>query len=98
MFINKEEKVLTIEKSATNLELHGSSTVCKNVNTAGTDENLFRLVLGHGARVLPLEPVPVFGTVPKLVLEGTNKRLCSDSCQCPGTKSERGLRTKRKYM
>ena len=31
------------------------------MNTAGTDENLFRLVpvLGHGARLLPLEPVPV---------------------------------------
>ena len=31
----------------------GSSTACKKVNTAGTDENLFRLVpvFGHGARV-----------------------------------------------
>ena len=36
-----------------------ASTACKKVNTAGTDENLFRLVLvpGHGARVLPLELV-----------------------------------------
>ena len=33
------------------------------VNTTGTDENLFKLVpvLGHGARVLPLELVPVLG-------------------------------------
>ena len=41
----------------------GSSAACKKVNTAGTDENLFRLVPvpGHGARVLPLEPVLVPG-------------------------------------
>ena len=41
-----------------------SSTACKEVNTADTDENLqFRLVpvLGHGARLLPLELVPVPG-------------------------------------
>ena len=32
-------------------------TAYEKVNTAGTDENLFRLVpvLGHGARVLPLD-------------------------------------------
>ena len=38
----------------------GSSTACKKVNTAGTDENLFRQVpvLAHGAQVLPLQPVP----------------------------------------
>ena len=35
-----------------------ASTACKKVNTAGTDENLLRLVPGHGARVLPLEIVP----------------------------------------
>ena len=37
------------------------STACEKVNTVGTDENLFRLVPGHGARVLPLELVPVPG-------------------------------------
>ena len=33
----------------------GVSTACKKVNTAGTDEGLFRLVPvpGHGARALP---------------------------------------------
>ena len=37
-----------------------ASTAYEKVNTAGTDENLFRLVpvLGHGDRVLPLELVP----------------------------------------
>ena len=44
----------------------GASTACKNVNTAGTDKNLFRLVPvpGHRARVLPalqLTPVPGHG-------------------------------------
>ena len=41
----------------------GASTAYEKVNTAGTDEILFRLVpvLGHGARVLPLELVPVSG-------------------------------------
>ena len=29
-----------------------ASTAYKKVNTMGTDENLFRLVTGHGARVL----------------------------------------------
>ena len=44
----------------------GSSTSCKKGNTADTDENLFRLVpvVGHCARVLPLE------------LVSTNKRQC----------------------
>ena len=39
----------------------GASTACEKVNTAGTDENLFRLVplLGNCAQVLPLELVPV---------------------------------------
>ena len=45
-----------------------ASTTCKKVNTAGADENLFRLVPvpGHGARVLPLKLVPEPGhAVPK---------------------------------
>ena len=47
----------------------GASTACKKVNTAGTHENLFRLVPvpGHGARVLPL--------VNKLVLRHQQKAL-----------------------
>ena len=45
-------------------QIWSSSTACKKVNTAGTDENLFRLmlVLGHGTQVLPLQPVPGHGT------------------------------------
>ena len=40
-----------------------ASTAYDKVNTTGTDEILFRLVpvLGHGARVLPLELLPVPG-------------------------------------
>ena len=50
MFINNYEKVLTIEKSAPSLELVLQQLACKKVNTAGTDETIFRLVpvLGHG--------------------------------------------------
>ena len=54
------------------------STVCEKIYTAGTDENLARQVpmLGHGARVLPLELVPVPGhAVPKLVLEQQQKAM-----------------------
>ena len=54
---------MTIEKSARNFEFHGSLTACEKVNTAGTDETLFRLVpaLRHSARVLPVKLVPVPG-------------------------------------
>ena len=38
-----------------------ASTAYEKVNTKGTGENLFRLVPLHGARVLPLELVPVPG-------------------------------------
>ena len=60
-------KVITIEKSA--------ATAYEKVYTTGTDENQFRLVpvLGHGARVLPLELVPVPGhgaRVLPLAMEG----------------------------
>ena len=36
----------------------GASTACKKVNTAGTDENLFRLVPvpGHGAQITARAP------------------------------------------
>ena len=58
------------------------------VNTTGTDENVFRLVpvLGHGARVLPLEQGAQISAQ-----SGTNKRLCSDWCPMPGHQSEQGL-------
>ena len=64
MFINNYETVLTIEKSATNLEFVLQHWACKKVNAAGTDENLFRLVpaLWHGARVLPLELESGYGS------------------------------------
>ena len=41
----------------------GASTACEKGNTAGTDENTFRLVTvpRHGARVLLPELVPVLG-------------------------------------
>ena len=58
----------------------GSSTACKKVNTAGTDENLFRLVPlpRHGAQVLPLGLVRArgcLGTVPKFVLGHPQKAM-----------------------
>ena len=57
LFINYEEKVLTIEKSCGGKFAVGASTACKKVKTAVTDESLFRLLPlpGHGARVLPLK-------------------------------------------
>ena len=56
----------------------GASKACKKVNTAGTDENLFRSVPvpGHGARVLPVELVPLPRS-PNFS-SGTNKKLWSD--------------------
>ena len=57
-----------LEKGNNHREISGkfgvvASTANDKVNTTGTDENLFRLVpvLGHGARVLPLELVSVPG-------------------------------------
>ena len=50
--------------SVTNLELHGVSTASQEkAKSAGTEENLFRLVpvFGHGARLLPHELVLVPG-------------------------------------
>ena len=46
-----------------------ASTACEKINTAGTDENPFRLepMPGHGAQVLPLKLVPVPVRVTKLV-------------------------------
>ena len=46
------------------------------MDTADTDEKLFRRVRhGHGARVLPLELVPVPGAVPKFVLGQQQKAM-----------------------
>ena len=61
----------------------GASTACEKINTAGTDENLFRLVplLGHRARVLPsLELVPAI-----CARAPTKGYVYSDWCLCPGT-------------
>ena len=86
----------------------GASTVCEKVNSAGTDGNQFRpvSVLGHGARVLPLESVPVPGlSARELPLElvpvpGHGVQICARAstkgylvarAPSPGTKSERGL-------
>ena len=76
---------MTIEKSATNF-LVSASTVCKKANTAGADENLFRLVPvpGHGARVQPLE------LVRKFVL-GHQQKAMFRLMPVPGRQSERGL-------
>ena len=62
------------------------------MNTAGADKNLFRLVpvLGRSARVLPLELVPVPGTVPKLVLWHQQKAVFRLVLSCAGRKSARG--------
>ena len=82
---------MTIEKSTTNLGLVLQQLV-KKVNTAGTDENLFRLVpvLRHGARVL-LELVPVPGQISARHQQQAMFRWC------PGTKSERGLSVENKH-
>ena len=55
----------------------GASTACKKVNTAGTEENLFRLVpvLGHGARVLHLELVLLPGHGAQFVLGHQQKAM-----------------------
>ena len=72
----------------------GSSTVCKKVRTAGTDENLFRLVpvFGHSARVPSASGASAR-------IPGYGAQICdraptkgSDWCEYPGTKSGRGLR------
>ena len=68
------------------------------MNTAGIDENRFRLVpvLGHGARVLPLEPVPVPGLGAEISAQALTKGYVQPDTHarapCPGTKAERGLR------
>ena len=52
---------IPVEKSATSFSGVSASTACEKAITAGTDNNLFRLVpvIGHSARVLPLDLVPV---------------------------------------
>ena len=57
------------------------------MNTAGTDENLFRLVpvRGHGARVLPLEPVPVPGHDAQICARAPTKGCVQTGAQAPCT-------------
>ena len=74
-----------------------ASTAFEKVNTAGTDENLFRLVPvpGHGTRVLPLELVLVPGHGAQISARGPTKGYVQTGTHarapCPGTKSEQGL-------
>ena len=74
-----------------------SSTAYKKANTAGTGENLFRLVpvLGHGARVLPLELVLLPGHGAQISARAPTKGYVQTGARAlalpPGTKSERGL-------
>ena len=94
MFISNKEKVSTIEKSAANLGLVLQQLMGWKINTAGTDENLFRLVPVHG-----------HGQVPSTTSRASARaRHCAQiSAPAPekamfrpdtrtGTKSERGLR------
>ena len=69
-----------------------ASTAYKKVNTMGTDENLFRLVLmpGHGARVLPLELVLVSGQGARVSARAPTKGDVHTALST-GTKSEQGL-------
>ena len=75
---------MTIEKSTRKIGF-GSSTVCKKVNTADTDENLFRL---------PLELVPVPGHAAQISARAPTKgyvqTVARARAPCQGTKSERG--------
>ena len=63
----------------------------------GTDESLFRLVAvpGHGARVLPLELVPMSGHSAQISARAPTKGHVQTGARarepCPATKSERGL-------
>ena len=59
MFIKQLGKGINYREIGTKFGVD-ASTGCEEVNSAATDENLFRLVPlhGHGAGVLPLELVP----------------------------------------
>ena len=73
----------------------GASTACEKVDTAGTDENLFRLVPvpGHGARVLPLKLLPVSGYSAQISARAPTKGYVQTraGAAVTVTKSERGL-------
>ena len=85
-------KVITIGK----LGVVGS-TAYVEVNTTGTDENLFRLVpvLGHSVRVLPLELVPVPGHGAQISARAPMKGYVQTGAPAwapgTGTKSGQGL-------
>ena len=65
----------------------GASTTCKKVNTAGTDESLFRLASVPEYHVW--SQCPCRGTVPKFVL-GHQQKAMLRLVPVPGTKSEQG--------
>ena len=62
-------------------------TYCEKVNTTGTDENLFRLVpvLGHSARVIPLELVPVPEHGAEISARATTKGYVQTRARALGT-------------
>ena len=69
-----------------------ASTACsEKVNTAGTDENLLTLVTvpKHGARILPLELVPMPGYGAQISAREPTKGFVQTGAT--GTKSEQGL-------
>ena len=78
----------------------GVSTACKKGNTAGTEENLFRLVLvpRYDARVLPPELVPFPGRGAQITARAPTKGYVQTGTRAwrpgTGTKSERGLSSK----
>ena len=91
MFIKQLEKGINSREIGDNTCVVSASAGCEKVNSAGTDKNLFRLVpvLGHGARVLPLELVPVPGHGAQIsAREPTNGFV----------QTERGLSLRSKYV
>ena len=65
----------------------------EKVNTADTDENLFRLVpvTGHSTLVLPLELVPMPGHGAQICDGAPTKGYVQTGARARGTKSEWGL-------
>ena len=71
------------------LKTVSASAACKKVNTSGTDENLFKSVPEprHGARVLPLELVPVPGHDYQITVQAPTKGYVQTGARAlaPGT-------------